>query len=345
MNAVDDSRLVCPDSMWGLSYQRNPQRPTMVQHEDEEGSSVMRKPGALVLREQRARRYNPAEVRMAALCLALPVGAVLIFSVLPVVLALSYSFTDYQPLKGAPRWIGLENFAHLLEDNQLHRAIINTAYYMLGAVPGTLMLGLLAAPAFNRQLPFMAFFRITYYIPTLASIVAVSLFWSWILDPHFGLLNTALGLVGVKPQRWLLDPQLAMPSLILVAIWRGAGYAMVIFLAGLQTIPQHLYDAANIDGANRLQRFLYVTWPLLRPTTAFLFVTSTLFAFQVFEQVYVMTQGGPALATTTIVHQIYQQAFSFLHMGYASAQATALFVGLFVLTIINLRLLTRDIEY
>jgi ABC-type sugar transport system permease subunit len=282
---------------------------------------------------------------MAALCLAAPVGAVLLFSALPVALAVSYSLTDYQPLKGAPRWVGADNFVYLVEDGHFRRAIVNTALYMLGVVPGTLLVGLLAALTFNRQIPFMALFRIAYYVPSLASIVAISLFWSWILDPQWGLLNTVLGWVAIRPQRWLLDPELAMPSLILMAIWRGGGYAMVIFLAGLQTIPQHLYDAAAIDGANRMSRFRHVTLPLLRPTTAFLFVTSTLGAFQVFEQVYVMTQGGPAEATTTIVHQIYQQAFSFLHMGYASAQAVVLFLGLAALTVINVRLLVRDIEY
>jgi ABC-type sugar transport system permease subunit len=291
------------------------------------------------------RSFNPAEVRMAALCLAMPVGAVLAFSALPVVLAVSYSVTDYQPLKASPRWVGLENFVYLAEDAHFQRAIVNTAYYMLGVVPGSLLVGLLAALAFNRQLPFMALFRVSYYVPSLASIVAISLFWSWILDPQWGLLNTLIGWLGVRPQRWLLEPALAMPSLILMAIWRGAGYAMVIFLAGLQTIPQHLYDAAAIDGAGHWRRFTHVTLPLLRPTTTFLFVTSTLGAFQVFEQVYVMTQGGPAEATTTIVHQIYQQAFSFLHMGYASAQAVVLFLGLAALTVVNVRLLARDIDY
>lgn len=290
-------------------------------------------------------RYRPAEVRMAALCLALPVGAVLVFAVLPVVLAVSYSLTDYQPLKGTMHFVGLENFADLLDDRHFRTAALNTLYYAVGVVPGSLLLGLLAALAFNKQVPLMAVFRVTYYVPSLASMVAIALFWTWILDPQYGLLNGALGLVGVAPKRWLLDPALAMPSLILMAVWRNAGYAMVLFLAGLQTIPQHLYEAAEIDGANRWSRFWAVTWPLLRPTTAFLFVTSTLGAFQVFEQVYVMTQGGPAEATTTVVHQIYQQAFSFLHMGYASAQAVVLLLVLSVLTVVNVRLLTRNVEY
>jgi ABC-type sugar transport system permease subunit len=268
----------------------------------------------------------------------------LLFTLGPMLASLYLSFTRYNIVQ-APRWVGLENFVDLAGDAHFRRAIVNTAYYMLGVVPGSLLVGLLAALAFNRQLPFMALFRVTYYVPSLASIVAISLFWSWILDPQWGLLNSAIGWLGIRPQRWLLDPALAMPSLILMAIWRGAGYAMVIFLAGLQTIPQHLYDAAAIDGAGHWRRFAHVTLPLLRPTTTFLFVTSTLGAFQVFEQVYVMTQGGPAEATTTIVHQIYQQAFSFLHMGYASAEAVVLFAGLAALTIVNVRLLARDIEY
>src|SRR5262245_14625998 len=289
--------------------------------------------------------YNPAEVRMAALCLALPLGAVLVFSVLPVLMTLSYSMTDYQPVRGSMHWVGLDNFLHLPEDSNFKQAAANTAYYVAAVVPGTLLVGLVAALAFNGQLPFMSFFRVTYYVPSLASMVAIALFWGWILDVQYGLLNAALGLVGIGPLRWLLDPGLAMPSLIMMSIWRGAGYAMVIFLAGLQTIPQQLYEAAAIDGANGPRRFAHVTWPLLRPTTAFLFVTSTIQAFQVFEQVYVMTKGGPAQATTTVVHQIYQQAFSFLHMGYASAQAAVLLLVLLGLTVLNTHLLARDVEY
>lgn len=296
---------------------------------------------------RRTWRYRPAEVRMAAICLAFPVGSVLVFSILPVLVAFYYSFTDYQLLKNAaPDFIGLENYVEIFnEDTRFHTAIGNTIYYFVGTVPTTLLVGLLAALAFNRQLPIMAFFRITYYAPGLASVVAIALFWSWILDTEYGLLNTGLELLGIGAKRWLLDSTLAMPSLIVMAVWRGAGLAMIIFLAGLQTVPQHLYEAAEIDGANRMQRFFHITFPLLRPTTAFLFVTSTLGAFQVFEQVYVMTRGGPGFATTTIVHQTYEQAFAFMHMGYAAAQAVLLLLALLVLTIINMRLLARDIEY
>ena len=290
--------------------------------------------------------YRPAEVRVALFCLSITFVGLLFFNVIPVLASIYLGFTDFNPLRDSrPYWTGLDNYVRLLDDSHFNKAIGNTLYYYVFATPLTLGLGLIAALAFNRQIRGMAFFRITYYVPTLASMVAVSLFWLWIFNPDYGLLNAFIGVFGFEPVRWLLTPESAMPSIIILSVWRGAGFAMIIFLAGLQTIPQHLYESSEIDGANRWQRFIHVTWPLLRPTTAFLFITFTLGAFQVFEQVFVLTRGGPAEATTTIVHQIYARAFSYLMMGYASAQATLLLLALLVITIINMRLLARDIEY
>jgi ABC-type sugar transport system permease subunit len=180
----------------------------------------------------------------------------------------------------------------------------------------------------------------------------------WIYDPNYGLLNYALELpsrglsfvagreVLIAPQTWLADPGQAMPAIIAMSIWRGLGYNMVIYLAGLQGIPDHLYEAAIIDGATPWQRFRSITWPLLKPTTAFILVVSVIGASQVFAQVYVMTNGGPNNATTVIVHQIFQNAFSFMKMGYASAMAFVLFGIIFVMSLINLRLLRGgEVEY
>jgi ABC-type sugar transport system permease subunit len=210
----------------------------------------------------------------------------------------------------------------------------------------------------NAGLRGISLYRTTYYLPVVTSLVAISMVWMWLYDPNYGLLNYGLELISraasfalrkevmLPPQAWIGDPGKAMASIVVMSIWRGLGYNMVIYLAGLQGIPHHLYEAARIDGAGRWQQFRSITWPLLKPTTAFILVISVIGASQVFAQVYVMTNGGPNNATTTIVHQIFQNAFSFMKMGYASAMAFVLFAIIFLLSIINLRLLRGgEVEY
>jgi ABC-type sugar transport system permease subunit len=219
-------------------------------------------------------------------------------------------------------------------------------------------LALLLALLLNTGLRGITVYRTVYYLPVVTSLVAVSLVWMWIYDPNYGLLNHFLQLLSealslllgrdivIPPQTWLADPGLAMLAIIAMSIWRGLGYNMVIYLAGLQSIPDHLYEAAIIDGATPWQRFWSITWPLLKPTTAFILVISVIGASQVFAQVYVMTNGGPNNATTVIVHQVFQNAFSFMKMGYASAMAFVLFGLIFVMSLINLRLLRGgEVEY
>jgi ABC-type sugar transport system permease subunit len=292
------------------------------------------------------------ESRAAWFFLAPGLALFFLFVLIPVIAAFYLSLCRYDIIH-SPTWIGLRNYARIGQDLRNHGvfylSLRNTAQYAIGTIPIGMALALALALLVNAGLRGVTLYRTTYYLPVVTSLVAISLVWMWIYDPSYGLLNHLLMKLSVgriTPQTWLGDPGQAMPAIIGMSIWRGLGYNMVIYLAGLQGIPEHLYEAAVLDGASRWQRFRAITWPLLKPTTAFIFVISTIGASQVFAQVYVMTNGGPNNATTTIVHQIFQNAFSFMKMGYASAMAFVLFGLIFLLSLINLRLLRGgEVEY
>jgi ABC-type sugar transport system permease subunit len=297
-------------------------------------------------------RAQTRESRAAWFFLAPGLALFFLFVLIPVIAAFYLSFCRYDIIH-SPTWIGLRNYARIGQDLRNHGvfylSLRNTAQYAIGTIPIGMALALALALLVNAGLRGVTLYRTTYYLPVVTSLVAISLVWMWIYDPSYGLLNHLLMKLSggrVTPQSWLGDPGQAMPAIIGMSIWRGLGYNMVIYLAGLQGIPEHLYEAATLDGASRWQRFRAITWPLLKPTTAFIFVISTIGASQVFAQVYVMTNGGPNNATTTIVHQIFQNAFSFMKMGYASAMAFVLFGLIFLLSLINLRLLRGgEVEY
>jgi multiple sugar transport system permease protein len=244
-------------------------------------------------------------------------------------------------------WIGLDNYRRLLFTDDLFRKILfNTVYYTLGSVPLAIVAGLLLAVLVNAPLRGMTLFRTAFFMPVVSSVVAIALLWQWLYNSDFGIINEALRALGVRnPPVWLSDPRWAMPALIFMSVWRQAGYNMVIFLAGLQGIPQHLYEAAEIDGANRWQRFWRITLPMLSPTTFFVLVISVIGSFQVFDQALILTNGGPADATHTVVMYIYNQGFQFFKMGYAAAVAWILFMLIFVLTLAQWRYQSRWVHY
>jgi multiple sugar transport system permease protein len=294
-----------------------------------------------------ATRRNPmvAEQRRTGLLFVTPALLLfLVFSALPVVYAFYLAFTDYRVLT-PPRWIGLANFAALGRDPHFWDALRNTAYYAAGYVPGTMVLGLLAALLLNRELRGVAVYRTAIYLPVVTSIIVASIIWLWIYNPQVGLLNWALGLVGIGGIAWLYNTTAAMPAIILMSVWKNLGYVMVIYLAALQGIPAHLYEAAAVDGATGRDSFRSITLPLLKPATFFIFVISCISSFQVFGAVYVMTKGGPVDATTTLVYEIYQNSFQALKMGYGAAESIALFAAIFALSMANFRLLGQDTEY
>lgn len=250
----------------------------------------------------------------------------------PILASLGLSFTRWDLLTPA-RWVGLRNFATLLGDSEFWSALRHTLTFLGGYIPLVMVAGLAVAVALNGRVPARTFFRAVYFIPVVMSWVAVALVWKWLLNPYYGLLNNALAVIGVQGPAWLFDPSWAMVSVILTSVWKDVGFVMVILLAGLQAIPEEYYEAAAIDGATGWQRLRYVTLPLLMPAFYFALSISLINSFQVFDQVYVLTGGGPAGATTVLVERIVRNAFSFSRMGYASAMSWALFVLIFAVTV------------
>ena len=275
---------------------------------------------------------------------ALPALALIVaFFVLPVVagLALSLSDFDIYALGNLDylRLVGLDNYARLLQDPLFWRALLNTFYFVLVGGPLSVLVSLGAALLINARLVrFKALFRVVYFLPVMTALVAVAVVWRYIYHPRYGLLNYALGLVGVAPIDWLGDPLLAMPALILMAVWKNFGYNMIIFIAGLQSIPEQIYDAARIDGANRLQQLRYVTLPLLAPTFLFVALLTMIGSFQLFAEPYVMTQGGPSNSTLSVVLLMYEHGFRWWNLGYAAAIAFLLFAIMLAGTVLQLRL-------
>lgn len=267
-----------------------------------------------------------------------------IFSAIPIIAAFIMSFYDWDLLLGA-KFNGLVNYAQLLRDDVFRSSLLNTAYFVVVSVPLTVFIGLAVALLVNLPLRGMAFFRSVFLLPYVTLTVAISLVWRWLYLPDVGLINQTLGLFGIHGPAWLTSPIWAMPGIILLSVWKSFGYNMVLFLAGLQGIPQNLYEAAAIDGANAWQRFRFVTFPLLSPVTFFVVVISTIGSFQVFDQALVMTGGGPGVATTTIVLFIYQVGFQSYRMGYASAAAWALFAIVFIFTLIQFWFQRRLVTY
>ena len=269
----------------------------------------------------------------------------LIFTLLPVVAALLISLTDWNLLQ-PPKWVGLKNFATLAQDPLFRKVLGNTAIYVLGTVPVQMILALLVAMALNQGLPGTLFFRAAFFMPVVTSAVAIALVWRWIYNADFGVLNSFLYMLGVSdPPNWLTSTRWALPSVMIMSVWQQIGFSMVLFLAGLQGVPEHLYEAARIDGAGPFQRFLFITVPMLTPTTFFVFVINIINSFQVFDQAFIMTGGGPANATNTIVYNIYQNAFQFFKMGYAAAMAWVLFAIIFIVTVVQFRLQSRWVHY
>jgi multiple sugar transport system permease protein len=270
-----------------------------------------------------------------------------IFTVFAVLYSFYLSFHKWNILEPDKVFVGLGNYARLLSDQRFHLAVFNTLYYTAFAVPLTMIAGLIVALLLNNKIRFRGIFRTLYYIPNITPLVVSAIIWKWVYQGDYGLLNYYLLQLHLikEPVRWLSDPNLVMPAVILMSIWGGAGYHMVIFLAGLQAIPEEYYDASKVDGANKFQRLRFITLPLLKPTTLFLFITSTIGAIQIFTQVYIMTNGGPLNRTSTIGFYLYEKAFRHFEMGYASAMAYALFGMVFIFTLIQLRLMRQDVQY
>ncbi|MHB0874439.1 MAG: carbohydrate ABC transporter permease [Anaerolineae bacterium] len=278
------------------------------------------------------------------LVLALPTVHFLVYRVYPVIRSLMLSFYDYQVFDS--RWIGLQNYERLITDDIFRASLWNTIYYTLGTVPIGLFLSLVLA-AFIVSAPSGAqsFFKSAYYLPGVASAVVLSMVWRWIFNPNVGLLNYLLSLVGVEPLRWLADPKLAMPSLIIMVLAGGQGLSIILLSAAMNSIPRELYEAGHIDGATAWAEFRHITMPLVQPSIVYLLITGTIGAFQAFTTMYIMTGGGPGYATMTIVYVIYRFALERLQYGLASTMSVFLLVVTVVLSLVQYRMLGGSVEY
>ncbi|HBY98938.1 MAG TPA: sugar ABC transporter permease [Chloroflexi bacterium] len=282
----------------------------------------------------------------AAFILILPalVGLVA-FSFLPIVQAFQISFFDAPLLSTQRTFVGLRNYTTALGDPVFARALINTAVYSVGLVILQVVLALVLALLIRDYLPGVAFFRSAYFLPVVTSLVVVSTVWKIMYHTDNGLINSVLRTFDLPPQQWLTSPHLALWSIVILGVWKEVGFSMLVLLGGLNNIPEDLYEAAGIDGATGWHSFRHITVPLIRRALLFVVVLSTISAFKVFTPIYVMTDGGPADSTQTLVFYIFQSAFRYFKLGYASALSFLLLGLVLVLTAIQFRLFRSDVEY
>jgi multiple sugar transport system permease protein len=244
-----------------------------------------------------------------------------------------------------PAFIGIENFRRLIHDEVFWLTLKNTLIYVALTVPTGIALALALALAANTKLRGVTFFRTAYFFPYVATLVSVAIIFRWLYNADYGLLNGFLGIFGIHPIDWLGNCTTALPAVAMLSVWKGLGWNMTLFLAGLQGIPSHLYEAAAIDGAGGWRQFRDITWPLLSPTTFFVTVTSVLGAFSVFDSPYILTGGGPERCTTVYMIYTWRQGFEFFNMGYAAALAWVLFAILVVITLVQFKVLSRRVHY
>jgi len=283
------------------------------------------------------------ESRAAWLFLAPALALITVFFFVPVIAGFVISLTDFDIYAiGTPetaRFVGIDNYVRTLTSHEFWNALKNTLYFVMVGGPLSVAVSLGAALLLNARLVCLrSLFRTIYFAPVVTTIVAVAIVWRYLYHPHYGLLNYCLGAVGIAPIDWLGNPAWAMPAIILLAVWKNFGYNMLIFVAGLQSIPEDLYEAAGVDGAGRWRQFLHITLPGLTPTFLFVGVTTMIAYFQLFAEPYVMTQGGPLRSTTSVVLLMYEQGFRWWRMGIASSIAFILLAITLIGTLIQTRL-------
>ncbi len=294
-----------------------------------------------VLPRSRGRTGRQRRNLIAGYAFLIPnLAGVLVFSLFPIATTLYLTFTAWD-LSSTPQFTGLQNFITMVQDDLFWKTIGNTFYYTFVAVPVAVFLAFWLALLLDRKMKGVLSFRVIYFLPHVTLTVAASIVWAWIFQPEYGLINYALSHINIDGPYWLTDSRWAMISIIIMSNWKGIGYAMLIFLAGLQGIPPELLDAATVDGATPWRKLRHVKAPLLTPTIFFVLTTSFIGAFQAFDQFMIMTQGGPAFATTPLVLYIYQKGFNQFYMGYATSMATILFLCILAFTLFQWQIANR----
>lgn len=282
-------------------------------------------------KQQTTSKLYKKEHQVAFLFVLLPVLGFLIFSLTPLLFSVYASFTDWNGL-GQMNFIGLGNFKKMFSDDYFYKTLYNTIYLMLG-IPIGLMLSFALASALSRKIKGTTIFRTIYYIPVISSLAAISILWQWAYNGDFGLVNQVLAVFGIDGPNWLQNAATVKPAIIIMTIWKGLGYSMLLYLAAIQSVPKDYYEAAELDGASAFQKFRNITWPMVKPVTFFLVVTNIIGGSQIFTEINIMTpNGGPGYSSATIVWYIWQKAFKNWQMGYASSMAIVLGLLVFVVT-------------
>lgn len=290
------------------------------------------------LRTRATKKNRRGSLFVPYLFLAPALAFFMVFSIIPVMQALYYSFTDYNMFT-VPNWVGLQNYKRILGDGLFYKTLGNSLSFFLGTTPFLVIIPIFVAILVNRQLKGVKVFRMIYYFPVILTSVITATMWRWIYEEK-GVVNFILLKLNIVQEEvhWLTSPDTALTSLKIITIWMGIGYYMVIYLAGLQSIPNELYESARIDGAGVLRRHFSITIPLLVPSIAIVSIMSTLSAIKAFELMFVMTKGGPIDSTKTVVYYLYESAFQDLRMGYASAVGFMIFIIIFIISIINIKI-------
>ena len=258
----------------------------------------------------------------------------IVFTIFPVVMSFYYSLTDYDGVT-PPKFIGIQNYIDLFTNGDFGEALWHTVYFTIGTVPLGTILAILVAVLLNQKIRGLNLYKTAFFIPVIVSYTSIAMVWQWLYNDDFGLINSGLNSIGLPSVPWLTSSAWAMPSVIIMSIWKSLGFNSVILLAGVQGVSPAIYEAADIDGANVVQKFFRITLPMLKPTVMFVMIISMINSFQAFDQIYIMTKGGPAGATRTIGYYIYSNAFKRFDFGYAAALSTALFVIIMLLTLLQ----------
>ncbi len=269
----------------------------------------------------------------------------LAFWFIPMIVSLFISFTDWDYISPKFSFVGLENYTSLVTDKEFYKVIINTLSFVVFTVLPTMIIGLTLALALNKKIAGSTIYKAIIFSPWVTPMVAVSIVWSWIFQPDVGLLNSFLSALGIHKIDWLGSSSWAMPAVIIVTVWKGIGWVMIFYLEALQRVPADLYESASIDGAPKWRRFRYVTLPMISPTTFFLIIVTTIDALQAYDQIQVLTQGGPAGSTRTLLYMYYQLAFEQFNMGQATAVSTLLVLITALLSTVQFLASKRWVHY